>query len=119
MIKKKSIGMAILLSFVTFGIYTIIWFVQMTKEMNELSGEEGTGGGKAILFSILTCGIYMWFWNYNMGKKVYSAQTRHGLPASDNSIVDLLLSLFGLMIVTMVMVQLEINKMIDGNPATV
>lgn len=115
MVKKRNVGMAVLLSFVTLGIYAMVWFVQLTNQVNELSGEDGTSGGKAILFSILTCGIYMLFWSLNLGKKMHAAQLRLEMPASDNSMMYLLFTLFGLSIVTMVMVQLDINKIAESN----
>ena len=118
MVKKKSIGMAILLSIVTCGIYSIFWFIQLTDDTNDLSGEGGTTGGMAFLFTILTCGIYTLFWNYNIGKKMYTAQVRQGVPATDNSLIYLLLSIFGFGIITYAIVQSDINKIVEGNYGT-
>lgn len=51
--------MCILLTIVTCGIYGLYWFVCITDDTNEMSGEnELAGGGMALLLTLVTCGIY-------------------------------------------------------------
>lgn len=50
--------MCILLTIVTCGIYGLYWFVCITDDTNEMSGEnELAGGGMALLLT--TC--YLWY----------------------------------------------------------
>ena len=107
---ERSILSCILLSIVTCGIYGIYWFVKMTNESNALSKEKTASGGMAILLSLVTCGIYMIYWNYKMGKKMYEAGTTYGKDIKDNSVLYLVLSIFGLSIVNYVLIQQDINK---------
>ena len=67
-------------------------------------------GGKVFLFTILTCGIYSIYWAYLMGKAINEANVKANKPANDNSTLYLVLSLFGLGIVTYCLAQSEINK---------
>lgn len=53
----RGTGVCILLSIVTFGIYTVVWFYQTHSEMKRHSGQ-GIGGGVALLLSIFV-GIVM------------------------------------------------------------
>lgn len=70
-IKKRSIGLAILFSIITCGIYGIYWFICLTNDSNHINPEDKTAsGGMAFLFTIITCGIYGIYWNYKLGKKV-------------------------------------------------
>lgn len=118
MITKRNIGVSILLSIVTCGIYGIYRFVKLTNESNFLSGEESTSGGMAFLLTIVTCGIYAFFWSYGMGKKLMGAQRDAGMVPSDNSILYIILTLFGLQIVVYCIAQSEINKLVgNGNAA--
>lgn len=56
--KKRSIGLAILFTILTCGIYGLYWMVQLTDESRMLAGDmDATSGGMVLLFSIITCGI--------------------------------------------------------------
>lgn len=116
MMKKRSIGIAILLTIVTFGIYGIYWFITMTDEVVSLSKGKvyNTSGGVAFLLTLVTCGIYGYYWAYQMGKSMYVVSKEKFDYASDNSILYLVLQIFGLGIVTYALIQNEINKQIPG-----
>src|SRR5262245_56941157 len=52
----------LLLSFVTCGIYQLIWFISVCNEMSRFLGKEEPSWWKIILFANLTCGIYGLWW---------------------------------------------------------
>ena len=109
MIKERSIVKAILLTIVTCGIYGIYWFITLTDDVGKANEDTEFTGVKAFLFTLITCGIYSIYWNYKIGKEMYEANKKHGIDANDNSIVFLILSIFGLSIVTYCIVQNELN----------
>lgn len=111
MIKKRNLVTCILLTIITCGIYGIIWFVNLTDNVAYLSEDPELSGGKAFLFTIITCGIYSFFWSYRMGKNIYKAQAQRGYPASDNSVLYVILQIFGLGIVNYCLMQNDINAM--------
>lgn len=113
MIAKRDIAVAVILSIVTCGIYGLYWFVVMTDESNRVSGDNTTSGGIALLLTIVTCGIYGIYWNYKMGKKMYEAGQNYNKDISDNSILYLLLSIFGFSIVNYCLIQSDLNKFSD------
>ena len=109
--KQRSIGMCILLTIVTCGIYGLYWFVCITDDTNEMSGEnELAGGGMALLLTLVTCGIYGWYWAYKMGEKVDIIKNRGGMPSSNSGILFVVLQLFGLGIIDYALAQDAINK---------
>ena len=109
--KQRSIGMCILLTIVTCGIYGLYWFVCITDDTNEMSGEnELAGGGMALLLTLVTCGIYGWYWAYKMGEKVDIIKNRGGMPSSNSGILFVFLQLFGLGIIDYALAQDAINK---------
>lgn len=109
--KQRSIGMCILLTIVTCGIYGLYWFVCITDDTNEMSGEnELAGGGMALLLTLVTCGIYGWYWAYKMGEKVDIIKNRGGMPSSNIGILFVVLQLFGLGIIDYALAQDAINK---------
>lgn len=114
MVKKREIVTCILLSFITCGIYGIVWFINLTDDVAYLSEDQEFSGAKAFLFSLITCGIYTFFWAYKLGKNIQIAQEKHNLPASDNSTLYIILNLFGLGIVTYCLAQNDVNKMAEN-----
>lgn len=111
MVNQRSVGLAIILSLITCGIYGIYWFIVMTNDVGKLSGDSTFTGGKHFLLTLVTCGIWSLIWAYQVGKQLGEAQRQRGLMVSDNSVLYLVLSFFGLGIITMALVQLDVNKL--------
>ena len=104
--------MAIILSLVTCGIYMLYWLYQIVTDLNMASGEtEDTSGGMVLLLDIVTCGIYGIYWFYKAGTKVNKLRRMNGtLQDSTSGILYMLLSLFGLDIVALALIQDELNR---------
>ena len=117
MIKQRNIGICILLSIVTCGIYGLYWFVVLTDDINQESGEtDATSGGMSLLLTIVTCNIYGWFWAYKMGEKVDIIKNKNGVPSSNSGILYVLLQVFGLGIIAYALMQDTANKYADAIP---
>lgn len=110
-IKRRDIVVCILLTIVTCGIYGIVWFISMADDLNVASGRTGDmSGGLVFLLSLITCGIYSLVWMYQAGQKVSEIRRRQGLPPNDsNGILYLVLTMFGLGIVSYCLIQSELN----------
>lgn len=113
MIKERNIAVCIILSLITCGIYGIYWFVVLTDDAVRANNnkEYQTTGGVAFLLSLVTCGIYGIYWNYKMGKALYSAKLDANKPANDNSVLYLILSIFGLGLISYCLMQSELNDL--------
>lgn len=110
-LEYRDIAIAIILSIVTCGIYAIVWMISLTNDANKVSDRPtDTSGGMVVLLTIITCGIYGIYWNYKMGQKIYEAGQRYNKSISDNSVLYLVLSLFGLQIVNYALMQSDLNK---------
>jgi hypothetical protein len=110
LLQERNVVLAIVLSLVTCGIYAIYWFIVMTDEANKVSGDNKTSGAMAFVFSLITCGIYELYWYYQMGKKLYTAGKTYGKDIADNSVIYLILGIFGLGIVSYALIQSDLNK---------
>lgn len=113
LISKRDIVVAIILTFITCGIYGIYWFIVMTDDVNSLSDEKMASGGTAFLYSILTCGIYTFYWNYKVGQKMGEVGKKYNKPINDNSVLYLVLSIFGLGLVNYCLIQSDLNRFAD------
>ncbi len=108
--QERNIVLGIILSIVTCGIYGIYWFIVLSDDVKEYSGDqEMMSGGIAFLLTLVTCGIFGVYWFYKLGKAMMVAQTNNNLPANDNSILYLFLELFGLGIVNYCLIQNDLN----------
>lgn len=77
--------------------------------MDAVTQEPGPGGGMSLLLSIVTCGIYNIYWGWKMGDKLDASRARNGVVPGSFPILFLLLNLFGLTIVTLAIMQSEVN----------
>ena len=108
-VERREIVTAIILSIVTCGIYSIIWFVSLTNEINALTGKTNdTSGGMSFLLTLVTCGIYGYYWGYKLGEKCDQ------LKGSNDSKILFLILMFFCPIVTYALAQDTINKTV-GN----
>jgi hypothetical protein len=108
---KKSVPLVILLSFITCGIYPIYWMYDTTRRLAELNRDDSINPGLSVLFSIITCGIYSIYWWYKLGEMFVESQARQDVyPIVDNKILFLLLSIFGLSIVSVLILQSDLNR---------
>ncbi|OPH53462.1 hypothetical protein BC351_06250 [Paenibacillus ferrarius] len=112
MIMQRSLGLAIVLSLITCGIYAIYWFIVLTNDVGKLSGDSSFTGGKHFLLTLVTCGIWSFVWAYQVGKQIAEVQHQRGYLVTDNSILYLVLNFFGLSIVTYALVQSDVNKLV-------
>lgn len=115
MLQKKSIPLCIILSLVTCGIYGLYWLVCLANDINTASGRDNdTSGGMVLLLSIITCNIYGLYWMYKAGEKIDTIRLNNNLPAENNGLLYLLLSLFKLSIVSWALLQSELNQFAEG-----
>ncbi len=114
MIIKRSIGLAILLSVITCGIYGIYWFIVLTDDTNRAANDQqGTSGGVAFLLTLVTCGIYGYYWAYKQGEKLDYAKQARNIPSSNSNILYLILQIVGLGIIGYALMQDNLNKIAD------
>lgn len=109
-VKQRNVGLCIVLTIVTCGIYGLYWLVVLNDDINTVTNKPGTSGGVVLILTIVTCSIYGIYWAYKMGEKLDQARAEHGAPTGNLAILYLVLNLFGLSIVTWALAQSEVNK---------
>lgn len=93
----------------------LYWIYCIVTDLNTASGEvDDTSGGVVILLDIVTCSIYLLYWFYKAGGKVNKVHYLDGgQEDSSLGILYLLLALFGFSIISMALIQNELNKVAD------
>lgn len=110
-IPRRSVGLCIVLSIVTCGIYSLYWLYCMAEDANRLiSRPNPSSGGLVLLLSIVTCGIYEFYWLYRTGEDLDRLRVdRGGLPGH-LGLLYLLLAIFGFSIISFALLQSELNE---------
>lgn len=105
-IKERNIVTAILLTIVTCGIYGIYWAIMLAKEAVSVKDPADS----AILEIVLM--LFVPFLGFFLAEKKFAEGcAARGIPHSDNSVIYLVLGLFGLGIVNFCMMQNDLNKL--------
>lgn len=105
-----SIATGIILSIVTFGIYSLIWKHKQFQTINLCRGRNQFSILSYILLSLITCGIYAVYTDYKAAEAIQKIQREYQFPVSkDLPLISILCTLFGLGIVTLAIQQSTIN----------
>lgn len=111
MYKSKNIGLCILFSIITCGIYGLYWLVCLANDVNLAAKRPGgTSGGVVLLLTIVTCGIYGWYWLYKSGEALDLVRRDRGEPTGSLAILYLVLGILGFGIISYALMQSELNK---------
>ena len=108
-VNKRSIGVCILLSIITFGIYGIYWLYLLVK--NTYSIQKNTTSCTGEMLCLIFLPFYSLYWWYTRGEKVKQEFSQHNYASTGNGIVYLILAIFGLSIVSMAIMQSDFNSL--------
>ncbi|MCX8129592.1 MAG: DUF4234 domain-containing protein [Clostridia bacterium] len=107
--KTRSAGEVIVFSIITCGIYFLYWIYSFATEMKTYMNDNASNPGVELALCIF-CYPYQYYWFYRYGKTITEAQKRAGLQPEDNSVLYLILAIFGLGIVNAAIMQSSVNK---------
>ncbi len=113
-IKKRNLIVSVLFSFCTFGIYFLFWFYSLVNTIYILD-ECNDSILFDIIFSFITCGLYGIFLVYKTSKKLRSIEEKAGKIPTTSPALYTVLSLFGFLIVDLVLIQNTLNQIKDAS----
>ena len=108
--KERNIGISILLSLVTCGIYPIVWLYNILSDISQIAPEEDINPGTGVILSIITCGIYTIYLYYKLSVILFEKGRERGILVNDNRVLYIVLALFGFGLVNYAIIQSDINK---------
>lgn len=80
MIKEnRKFWLLLLLTIPTFGIYNIVFWFQLTRDLNEMNPDEKKIKNYilVIFLSIITLGIYHWVWFFYLCDRIQTTGTKY------------------------------------------
>ena len=112
-INKRSIGMCILLSIITCGIYYIYWMYLLVK--NTRSIQKNTDKCTGEMLCLIFVPFYSLYWWYTRGEKVRQGFAEHDCNATGGGVLYLVLAILGLSIVSAAIMQSNFNSLKSDN----
>jgi len=105
----RSPGAILIFTIITCGIYGLIWAYNLSKELKIYLNKEEINPALDLLLCII-CPPYSIYWFYKYGKIIDEAAEKAGLQPDDNALLYLILTIFGLPLVNMAIMQNSVNK---------
>jgi hypothetical protein len=112
--EKREPMMVVLFTLLTCGFYGWYWLYTTITEVKNALGREDINPGMEILLVFVTCGIYGFYLYYKYPQLMLEMQDRAGRPRNDITMMSLLLAIFGLAIISIPIMQSELNNIWDA-----
>lgn len=112
MLTKRSIAAVIIFSIITCGIYMVYWTYVTCEAMQREGGKTSIPPILTTLAMLFVSPVGGALLGLDADDNINSIKTRRGLPVTDNKVLWVVLGVF-IPIVTMCLVQYEINLLID------
>ena len=100
--KKRSMLFTVL-AMIFIPFYALYWYCSFQNQLKKTTGE-GFGGFGHLLATMFTFGIYGLVWSYKVGGRIEK------LGGKNNGIIYLVLTLFGLSIISYFLMQNDVNQ---------
>lgn len=108
-INKRKIGVSILFSLLTFGIYAIYWKYLLIKNIKAMKKEETNCVGE--ILCLLFVPFYSLYWWFTRGEYIKKEFNKQGYSSHCNGFIYLILGIFCCDIVSMAIMQSNFNSL--------
>lgn len=95
-IKERGMVSYIILSVLTLGIYHIVFWTKLSKDVNALCEGDGKKTMKYVfcfLLNIVTVGIFGFVWKYKLAKRLQNNAARYDLRISESGALVVVLAI--------------------------
>ena len=106
---KRSIGLCMFLSEITFGIYGIYWMYLLIKNIHYI--QKNTTSCTREMLCLIFVPFYHIYWWYTEGAKVKQYFNQHSYDSTNNEFIYSIFAIFGLSIVSMAIMQSNFNTL--------
>ena len=106
-VNKRKIGVCILLSILTFGLYQIYWGYLLVKNTRAIQKDESSCTGE--MLCLLFVPFYSVYWGYAKGKQMYEDSGKRGGNITDRKYIYLFMNLICMQLFTLGFIQTQLN----------
>ena len=108
-INKRNIGMSILLSLLTLGIYSFYWKYLLVKNVRAIKNDNSSCTGE--MLCLIFVPFYSIYWWVTRGETVRVEFSRRGLSTCSHEVLFGVLEFFWLEIIAMIIMQNDFNTL--------
>ncbi len=108
-INKRNVGVCVLLSIITLGIYGIYWLYLLVKNTRLVQNSTKSCAGE--MLCLLFVPFYSLYWWHTRGNQLKQDFCRYNYTAKGSGTKYLILWIFGLGIVAMAIMQKDFNSL--------
>lgn len=113
--QERGVAMGIVLTILTCGLWGLVLQYKIGDEINAHQGKGRIHAGVDLLLAFVTCGLWGIYLMYRYPRELQETLAEEGMPTSDLVVPCMLLSLFGLHIVAVAILQNELNRHWDAH----
>ncbi len=88
-------ALVLVFSIITCGLYYFYFIYKVSEEIQDFQGRSEYSPAVEVLLTIVTFTIWNYYWDYRVGKRMAEMAASVGLPATDNSVLYVILNLLG------------------------
>ena len=111
-----SIGVGIILTIITCGLYGLFWQYKQMQVLNAWLGRKEYDFWIWLILSIVTCGLFALYYEYTMAKGINEVQENNGLRVNnDLALLCVFLAFVGVGVASLAIQQGEINRFYGEN----
>ena len=108
--ERRDVLVMILLVIVTCGLYGLVLQYKIGSEINRHRPAAQLNPGLDVLLLFLTCGFWGWYVMYKYPREVEEMVRSEGVATSDLVLPCLLFAIFGMHLVSYMVLQTELNR---------
>lgn len=108
-IKTHSIGISVILSVLTFGLYYLMWTYRIISDIRKLEGKKGTAVGEWLLYNIVP--IYDLVWLYTKANSLSVIGENNKIKSNGGGGFFIFMHIIFLDIVNMALLQSTLNDL--------
>ncbi|MSQ84221.1 MAG: DUF4234 domain-containing protein [Myxococcales bacterium] len=110
--ERRDLVKMVILTFLTCGIWGIVWFYQIGNDIAALRGDGTPKAGTDVLLGFVTCGIWFVVLSYQWPKLLNDLAAQRGRRVDDNlPVLALVCCVFGFQIVGLALMQQILNDL--------
>ncbi|HFU4025079.1 TPA: DUF4234 domain-containing protein [Streptococcus suis] len=106
----SNVGLSVVLTVLTLGIYGLFWHIYIIKKVTRLNEPNASVMGEILLNLFIPFYSIYWFYKANLSIVAYSQSINREIE--NKSIMYILLSIFGLQIVAIAIMQHDLNTLV-------
>lgn len=111
-LEEENIAKNVIFTIITFGVYGYIWLYRMSRNIKCLNNDKSSLTGE--LLCLLFVPFYMLYWVYTRAKAIKTQADCRNIQIGDSATLYLILSLFGLNIISVALMQNDLNVVLKN-----